>query len=127
MAAGAALATAQGAQADAAKAQAEVESVESSLRWTKDDINRLYERLDKLEGLVAALVREAQEAEAARRVAPAWTAPKPNRAWVQRGRISTPFKLKFRVTPFVDGDLDEDMRLEDAAGEEGVFVAGIGE
>ena len=85
------------------------------------------EVIKSLEPEVAALVREAQEAEAARRVAPAWTAPKPNGAWVQRGRISTPFKLKFRVTPFVNGDLDEDMRLEDAAGEEGVFVAGIGE
>ena len=69
--------------------------------------------------------------------APTWTDPKPNPPWTVLAQASHPFRLKFGATPFVPdpeapqqpglGDLAERMQMEDAAGEEGLFVAGIGE
>lgn len=94
----------------------------------------LIRRSPEFSAAVSAAMAEQQRRKDG---APAWTQPKANVAWQTRAQMAHPFRLKFEATPFVitdTGERPEDgepltvrTQLEDAEGEEGLFVAGIGE
>ena len=103
-------------------------------RDDRSEAMRMILESDEYQTAVAKAMR--QKLKKAR--GPLWTRPKPNPSWDMRGECSHPFRLKFDQTPYVgtDGELPRGgdaesiavrMQMEDAEGEEGMFVAGIGE